>query len=145
MHLELSSPHRWCDYEVFPTTYATTGNQTHLSSDTPLLRDLNAGHFTYWPHLNSEISIRLNPGVCSLASDLLYSVFSYCAIRQVKWWLCSFLYRMRNMEGSRGMVTIGFIACDEENSTGELVVSYAKRGKEREIGYRMVLTYAIKG
>ena len=32
---------------LFPTSYATTGNQTHVCSVAPLsLRDLNSGHFT---------------------------------------------------------------------------------------------------
>ena len=31
---------------IFLTSYAATGNQTHVSSVAPLLRDLNPGRFT---------------------------------------------------------------------------------------------------
>ena len=33
---------------VFPTSYAPTGNWTHISSVAPLLRDLKPGHFSDW-------------------------------------------------------------------------------------------------
>ena len=33
---------------IFPTSYAATGNQTHVSSVAPLVRDLNPGRFTDW-------------------------------------------------------------------------------------------------
>ena len=33
-------PHRWRGLDFFPTSYAATGNQTHVSSVAPLLRDL---------------------------------------------------------------------------------------------------------
>ena len=38
----------WLGMILFPNSYAATGNQIHVSSVAPLLRDLNSGRFTVW-------------------------------------------------------------------------------------------------
>ena len=43
----------------FPTSYAVTGNQTHISSVAPLLRDLNPGCFSNWATATRATSPKL--------------------------------------------------------------------------------------
>ena len=65
---------------IFPTSYAATEIQTHVSSVAPLLRDLNPGRFTDWATAAAaRVPKRLNAikrlkQLTSGSSEILFSV-----------------------------------------------------------------------